>query len=211
MLNKQGLMILACLLLTVSIQAQNLAEIFKSMPEELMPGISEGNKTMLLVDSTETTIPYMLGEIKKVEHGTDYIKIETSGIGNTQIKLLPVTNDSVIVCVIKTVCGGIEADVCDSNISFYTDKWEKLNSDSFISDITAEIFFDSFQKESENYKYALSLPDISPISAVLNKYNSDLLLIFNFKNYLPENHISEITPFLKSDTITLKWENSSFR
>ena len=63
------------------------------------------------------------------------------------------TNDTVIVCVIKTVCGGIEADVCDSNISFYTDKWEKLNSDSFISDITAEIFFDSFQRSHAWYRH----------------------------------------------------------
>jgi hypothetical protein len=211
MINKNSITFFVCLLFTATLQAQNIGDIFKSMPAELLPGISEGNKTMLLVDTAETSVPYMFGEIRKVEHGSDYIKVQTSARGNTQLKLLPVSQDSVIVCVIKTVCGGVGGDVCDSDISFYSNKWEKLDSNVFLYGVSAETFFDSSQKESENYKYALSLPDISPISAEFNKDNSDLLLIFNYKKHLYANQIAGITPFLKSDSITLRWKDSSFR
>ena len=211
MINKNSILLIVSLLLTVSLQAQNIGDLFKSMPADLLPGISEGDKTLLLVDTAKTSIPYMFGKINKVEHGTDFIKIETSDRGSTQLKLLPFSEDSTVLCVVTTVCGGVNADVCDSDISFYSSEWIKLNSDDFLQDISAEIFFDSSKKESENYKYALSLPDISPISAEFNKDNSDLLLIFNYKEHLSVNQIREIAPFLKNDTITLKWENSSFR
>ncbi|MDD4778429.1 MAG: DUF3256 family protein [Fermentimonas sp.] len=211
MIIKNRITLFVCLFFTAALQAQNIGDIFKSMPAELLPGISEDNKTMLLVDTAKTSVPYMFGEIQKVEHGRDYIKIQTSDRGNTQLKLLPVSSDSAIVCVVKTVCGGAGGDVCDSDISFYSNKWEKLNSNTFLFEISAETFFDSSQKESENYKYALSLPDISPISAELNKDNSNLLLIFNYKKHLSANQIEGITPFLKSDSISLKWEDSSYR
>lgn len=211
MIYKKRIVFFFCLLLTVTLQAQNLVDIFKTMPEELLPGVSENNKTILMADTSKTSISYIFGEISKVEHGDDYIKIKTSDRGYTQLKLLPVSQDSVIVCVIKTVCGGLDGDVCNSNLFFYSDKWEKLEKNAFLKDISAEIFFDNSQKESENYKYALSLPDISPISAEFNKDNCDLLLIFNYKRYISANHIAVITPFLKSDSIIMKWENSCFR
>jgi hypothetical protein len=84
-------------------------------------GVSEGNKTMLLVDSGKTTVPYALGEIKKLEQSSDYLKIKTSDAGTTQLKMLPVAKDSSIVCIIKTVC----AEACDSHISFYTTNGKK--------------------------------------------------------------------------------------
>ena len=195
--------------LSVSLLAkgQNIGDLFKSMPSELLPGVSEGNKTMLLVDSGETTVPYALGEIKKLEQSSDYLKIKTSDIGTTQLKLLPVAKDSSIVCIIKTVC----AEACDSHISFYTTEWEKIENNTFLPEISEEIFFDSSKKEMENYKYAVSLHHIYPISAAFSESGSDLMLTFNYKLLLTDNQIAEIKPFLKSDTVALKWENAVFR
>lgn len=188
-------------------EGQNIGDLFKSMPPELLPGVSEGNKTMLLVDSGETTIPYALGEIKKLGQSSDYLKIKTSGAGTTQLRLLPVEKDSSIVCIIKTVC----AEACDSHISFYTTKWEKIENNAFLPEISKEIFFDSSKKEMENYKYAVSLHHIYPISADFSESGSDLTLTFNYKPLLTNDQIAEIKPFLKSDAIVLKWKNGSFR
>ncbi|SFK95719.1 DUF3256 family protein [Proteiniphilum acetatigenes] len=195
--------------LSVSLVAegQNIGDLFKSMPSELLPGVSEGNKTMLLVDSGETTVPYALGEIKKLEQSSDYLKIKTSDAGTTQLKMLPVAKDSSIVCIIKTVC----AEACDSHISFYTTEWKKIENNSFLPELTKEIFFDSSKKEMKNYKYAVSLHHIYPISAEFNESGSDLMLTFNYKALLTDGQIAEIKPFLKSDTVTFKWENAVFR
>jgi len=195
------------LFFSLSGYGQTIGSLFQSMPADILPGVSEDNKTMLLVDTGKTTVPYAFGEISKIRQRSDYLEIRSSDIGTTQLKLLPVSQDSVIVCVIKSVCG----DVCDSNISFYTTDWRKLEKSTFLPAISAEIFFDSSKKETENYKYAVSLPDIYPISAAFGDTGNDLTLTFNYKRRLSDDWIAEIKPFLKGDSVILKWDNHSFK
>ncbi len=201
------LILLFFLSLSTIVEAQQVGDLFKAMPPELLPGVSEGNKTMLLVDSGKTTVPYPLGEIVKEAYGNDYLRLQTSKIGTLQLKLLPVSEDSVVVCLIKTVCG----NVCDSHISFYTSEWKKLDKEAFLPTISAEIFLNSSQKKSENDKYAVSLPDIYPISATFNETGTDLTLTFHYKERLSEEQIQQLEPLLKGDSVVLTWKNGSFR
>ena len=201
------LILLFFLSLSTIVEAQQVGDLFKAMPPELLPGVSEGNKTMLLVDSGKTTVPYPLGEIVKEAYGNDYLRLQTSKIGTLQLKLLPVSEDSVVVCLIKTVCG----NVCDSHISFYTTGWEKIEDSTLLPEVSAEIFFDSSKKEMENYKYALSLHHIYPVSAGCNESNNDLTLTFNYKPLLTDDQIAEVAPFLKSDSVILKWDSGRFK
>ena len=201
------LILLFFLSLSTIVEAQQVGDLFKAMPPELLPGVSEGNKTMLLVDSGKTTVPYPLGEIVKEAYGNDYLRLQTSKIGTLQLKLLPVSEDSVVVCLIKTVCG----NVCDSHISFYTSEWKKLDKEAFLPTISAEIFLNSSQKKSKNDKYAVSLPDIYPISATFNETETDLTLTFHYKERLAEEQIQQLEPLLKGDSLVLTWKNGSFR
>lgn len=201
------LILLFFLSLSTIVEAQQVGDLFKAMPPELLPGVSEGNKTMLLVDSGKTTVPYPLGEIVKEAYGNDYLRLQTSKIGTLQLKLLPVSEDSVVVCLIKTVCG----NVCDSHISFYTSEWKKLGKEAFLPTISAEIFLNSSQKKSKNDKYAVSLPDIYPISATFNETGTDLTLTFHYKERLAEEQIQQLEPLLKGDSLVLTWKNGSFR
>ena len=162
---------------------------------------------MLLVDTGQTSVPYALGEVKKRVHNDDHLLIQTSNVGTIELKLLPVAQDSIIICVIRTVC----AQACDSRIDFYTTGWEKIDDSTLLPPINREIFFDSSQKERENYKYAVSLPGIYPVSAKFSENGTDLLLAFDFKEYLDEQQIAEVQLFLKSDTIVLKWDRVSFK
>ena len=203
--------LLLCLLISFVIHGQSIGDIFKSMPSELLPGVSEGNKTMLIVDSTQTTIPYIFGEIKKVKQSSNYLKITTSEVGNTQLKLLPIAPDSLIVAVIKTVCGGVDVDVCNSTMSFYTTDWAKLDSETLMPLISPELFMDSSKKELDNYKYALSLPDIYPISATFNEDGTDLTLTFHYKDRLTNMQLREFETYLESDSVILKWNGKTFQ
>ncbi len=228
------LLLLCC---TTLVNGQTVGDLFKTMPPELLPGLSEGNRTMLLVDTGQTSVPYPLGEVKKRVHSDDHLLIQTSNVGTIELKLLPIAHppvikgpipersvtpdsemrdttpkdstnqDPVIICVIRTVC----AQACDSRIEFYTTGWEKVDDSMLLPPINGEIFFDSSQKERENYKYAVSLPGIYPVSAKFSDNGTDLLLTFDFKEHLDEQQIAEVLPFLKSDTIVLKWDRLSFK
>lgn len=198
---------LLLLFIATMANGQTVGDLFKTMPAEFIPGLAESNKTMLLVDSGQTIVPYMLGEIKKVRHTRDHLFIQTSEVGTTELKLLPVDSDSVIICVINTVC----AQACDSRIDFYTTEWKKIDDSTLLPSIGGENFFDSSQKERENYKYAVSLPGIYPISATFKEDETGLVLTFNYKDHLTNEQIEEITPFIKSDSILLKWNGTSFK
>ena len=192
------------LLISFSVTGQTIEELFQTMPSQLLPGVSEGDKTMLLVDSTTTTLPYVLGEINKISHRSDYLHIRTSKVGDTQLKLLPLPNDSVIVCLIQTVC----TDICDSNITFHTTQWEQLPAAPYLPRLTEELFFNSSKKNSDNYKYAVSLLDIFPVSARFNENSTDLVLRLHYKERLSDADIKEIQPYLQSDTLLLKWHQT---
>ncbi len=195
------------LLLSMSITGQTIADLFRSMPSELLPGVSEANKTMLLVDSGKTSVPYALGEIGKIAQSNDFVHIRTSDAGDLQLKVLPLSSDSLIISVIQTVCAG----VCDSRIFFFTTNWEELDQELFLPVLSKEIFFNSSKKDSDNYKYAVSLPDIFPISARFGKTGTDLTLELHYRERLTDDQIVEITPFLVGDTLLVKWENGTFR
>lgn len=195
------------LLLTATVTGQTAAELFRSMPSALLPGVSEGNKTMLLLDSSKTSVPYALGEISKIAQGKDFLHIRTSAAADLQLKLLPLSGDSTIVCLVQTVCAG----VCDSRISFYTTGWDKLDQGAYLPEISKENFFISPEKNSVNYKYAVSLPDIYPISARFTKTRTDLTLKLHYKERLSAEQLEEIRPYLECDTLLLKWENGTFK
>lgn len=200
------LLVYIFLLLSVTAYSQSIGNIFKRMPADMLPGFTDANKTMLLVDTGKTVVPYALGEIVKDFQTDDYLKLKTSDVGTIQLKLLPITADSSIVCVIRTVC----ASACDSHITFFTTEWEDLKSNDFLPVISKEIFFDSSQKNSDKYKYAVSLPDISPISAEFVRGQKDLTLKFDVETYLSSEVFEEIKPLLKSESVILKWNNKQF-
>jgi hypothetical protein len=199
--------ILFFLFLTSIAQAQQVGDLFKTMPTTLLPGLSDGNKTMLLVDTGRTTIPYAFGEITKEAYSTDYLKLKTSNSGTLQLKLLPISEDSQVICLIQTVCAGI----CDSRISFYTIGWEKLDRDAFLPPFSEKIFLNSSENDSKNDKYAVSLPDINPISASFDKTGTDLTLTYHYKQRLTGEQIEYLKTILKGDSVVLTWNKGTFR
>ena len=201
------ILITSFILISVVAFPQKIDNFFKTMPNFILPGLSESNKTMLLVDTGKTVIPYPLGEIEKLAYSPSFLKIKTSETGTTQIKLLPLINNTHIICVIKTVC----AKACDSNIRFYSTDWKELDANTLLSNISAESFFDSSKKDSNNYKFALSLPDIYPVSAEFENGSDSLTLKLDLENYLSDEQLAEIRPFIKNETITLNWNNISFK
>ena len=116
---------------------QNIDQVFKTMPDEFLPAFSEADKTMLLVDTSLTVIHYALGNIERLYHNDNYLSLKTSEMGTLQIKLLPLVNKTQIIALIKTVCS---SKVCDSNLRFFSDKWEEIEKSNILPDIQPNLF-----------------------------------------------------------------------
>ena len=185
---------------------QKIDEVFKTMPEEFIPAFSEANKTMLLVDSSLSVIPYPLGEIEKLAYDDSFLSVKTSDVGTLQIKLLPLVNQTQIIVLIKTAC----STFCDSSIRFFSTDWEEIDKSSSLPQIKPLVFFDSNKINTQEFKWALSHIDIFPLHYQLEKGGDNLSVTFDFEEYLSKEDLEKVTPYLKSQTIELSWNKSMF-
>lgn len=198
------LLLFSCI--TLLSYGQKIDEVFKTMPDEFLPAFTEADKTMLLVDSNLSVIPYALGEIEKLAYSETFLSIKTSEVGTMQIKLLPLVNNTQIVAMIKTVC----SKVCDSNIRFFSKEWEEIDKSSILPQITALTFFDSSKADTPEFKWALSHIDMFPIRYQFKNGSNNLAVTFDFKNYLSKQDVQKVSPFLHNETVDLMWNKSTF-
>ena len=198
------LLILTCI--TFLNYGQTIDEVFKTMPSEFLPAFSEADKTMLLVDSSLSVIPYALGELERLDYSDTFLSLKTSEVGTMQIKVLPLVNSTKIIALIKTVC----SSVCDSDIRFFTSEWKEIEKGSILPTITPSDFFDDSQLDSLEFKWAVSKIDIFPLQFQFKNGGSDLQAKFEIANHLSAEDFDKIEPYLVKETIDLAWNKSTF-
>ena len=161
---------------------------------------------MLLVDSSLSVIPYPLGEIERLDYSDTFLSIRTSKVGTMQIKILPLVNNTIIVALINTVC----TKVCDSNVRFFTEKWEEVDKDSLLPTLSPYLFFDKSKLDTSEFKWAVSHIDIYPLHFQFQNGSNDLKVKFDIAGHLSEQDLKKIKPYLKKETIELSWNKSTF-
>ena len=186
---------------------QTMNELFKSMPSEHLPAFSDADKTMLLVDSSLSVIPYALGQIERLKYTDTFLSLKTSEVGTMQIKILPLVNNTQVVALIKTVCS---SNICDSNIRFFTNQWEEIEKSSLLPTIPPSLFFDNSKMDTPEFKWAISRIDIYPLQFEFKDGGNDLQVRFDITNHLSKQDAAKIEPYLKKETIDLSWNKSTF-
>lgn len=195
-----------------SISGQNLNDLISSMPDNIVFGLDAGMKDMLIANPEDTAkLPIergTYGSIKRLAISADYISLQTSDAGITQIKMLPLINDSKIVCVVKTVCGGI----CDSQVQFYTTKWLPINQKDLLPVITKDSFIKTdVDRNSQSFGNAYAALDLTAIKLSMSADNTTLTAKSEIKGYLSEEDYKKIEPYLIDEPIILNWDKISFK
>lgn len=198
------LLLLSCI--TLLSYGQTMDDVFKTMPNDFLPAFSEADKTMLLVDSSLSVIPYALGEIERLAYSDTFLSIKTSEVGTMQIKILPLINNTQIIVLIKTVCSG----VCDSDIRFFTNEWKEIDKKSILPTITPQVFFDQKELNTPEFKWTVSQIDMFPLEFQFKNGSNNLQVKFDIANHLSALDFAKIEPFLVKETIDLLWNKSMF-
>lgn len=209
---KRIALILSLIAITVfSVKAQELESIILSMPSDIVLGLDASQKDRLVAnmkDTAEITVEReIIGSVKRLAVSPDYISLETSEAGTTQIKLLPLINDSKIICVVKTVCG----KACDSRIKFYTTKWLPINQELFPKKDKEWFIKPDADRNSQEFKNAYAGLNMNPIKMSLSPDNTTLEASYDIKNYLPEEDYKKIEPFLIEGPKTFEWDKISYK
>ncbi|NLZ95559.1 MAG: DUF3256 family protein [Bacteroidales bacterium] len=182
-------------------------ELFKSMPSEYLPAFSDADKTMLLVNSSLSVIPYALGEIERLEYSDTFLSLKTSEVGTMQLKILPLVNNTQVIALIKTVCS---SNVCDSDIRFFTNEWEEIKKGSILPAISPSLFFDKSKMETPEFNWAMSRIDIYPLQFQFKDGGNNLQVKFSITKHLSKQDAAKIEPYLVKETIDLSWNKSTF-
>ena len=186
---------------------QTMNELFKKMPSEYLPAFSEADKTMLLVDSSLSVIPYALGEIERLEYTDTFLWLKTSDVGSMQLKILPLVNNTQVIALIKTVCS---SNICDSHIRFFTNEWKEIEKDSLLPPITPNLFFDNEKTDTLGFSLAVSKIDIYPLHFQFKNGSNNLEVKFDITQHLSKDDADKVKPYLANKTVDLVWNKSTF-
>ena len=210
-MNKIFLILAFCFLISLTGKGQTINSVFINMPNNIVYGLTTDMKESLLENPKDTTKfvgTAIYEKIRRKVLNDNFISLQTSDVGLTEIKLLPLINGSKIVCLVQSVCGTI----CDSRISFYTEKWEPIESAGLFPDRAIEWFVkEDVDKTSEKYDHAISSLTMLPMKYTLSPNENSISIEFDPKGFLPIESYNAIEPFLTKSPKVLEWDKSKFK
>lgn len=131
----------AALAVALSSPAQERAlpqmrDVFAQMPDSLLPAVTKNNRLDcidFIENGLEAKVRNAFDDYVALEALTpDYARFRTSAAAVLELKLLPQTDSTQVLCAVTTVeCGeaGSPTRIEDSSIRFYADDWTAATAD----------------------------------------------------------------------------------
>lgn len=188
--------------------AQNhMSECIKQMPQVMMPQVSDQDKAKL-VDTYSVGKPSevdskLTGKIVLEKLTDNYAKIKTSEIGYTEMKLLPLVNNTSVIALVKTVTTPVK----DGNIAFYSPDWKKIETPIIEGEPVANDFYPAdLDKSSVKGKKMSELLSVLYLNYQVKLDNNELVISANLDTD------EEDARLLKDEidhmpAITYKWDS----
>lgn len=196
---------------SLSLSAQDITKVFLEIPSTILFELDAEKKDKLVSNPTDTTtisVDSHLGSIERIAISEDFISLKTSGAGTLQIKLLPLVNDSKIICVVKTVC----SKACDSQVQFYTTAWVPLPIANLFPAKDISWFLKSdIDKSSDDFKNAVAAIDMNPVQLSLSEKDYSITAESDLENHLAGDDFAAVEPFISSEPKILVWDKVSYK
>ena len=187
-------------------KAQKMEDVFVKMPEDMIVQLEEAWRKDLVglykAGKTATLENTMQGKSTLHKLTNDYLFLNTSELNTVELKLLPLVNETYIICMIETVY----APVADSRVSFYTTAWKPLPAGELCAPVTE----DSFLKGDPSELRAFPGSDLFLVKYVLNAENTTMTAEYTTPQYLDSESRDKIKPLLKTESIEYKWNSARF-
>ena len=199
-------LLFACFLLAA--EAQKIEECFVKMPNELIVHLEEAWRKDL-VDLYKAGKPAVLenilfGKSTLQQLTDDYLLLQSTEKSTLELKLLPLVNNTFIICMIETVY----APVADSRVSFYSTEWKPLPADELFTPPTAAWFWlegaDRFVLEY------LSQSELFLVKYSLSADDQRLTATYTTPQFLDEESRQSVSPLLKSVPKIYEWKFGRF-
>lgn len=209
---KQFILTICLSLSALMLKAQDMATLFTSIPDQKIPQLENAWRKDLIDlynSGKEARLKNNMNGFSVLRKLTaDYLLIETTERSQVEMKLLPLINNTHIICMITTVDG----PVADSRVEFFTTEWEPLVAEDMLASLSRKDFLkETNHPEDPDLQYALSRLDMELIHYQLNPDDLTLTATYTTPQYLNKEDREKVEPFLRASSITLRWEKYHFR
>lgn len=205
------LSILLCVF-ALGAQAQDMAPLFVAMPDQYIPQLENAWRKDLIElynSGKEAKLKNNMNGYSSLIHLTDnYMLLQATERSMVEMKLLPLVNNTYVLCVITTVSG----PVADSRVDFYTTDWEPLNAADLYVPVSADWFIkENIDKNEAAFREAASSLDMELVKYTLSPNDLTLTATYTTPLYLSKEDRDKITPYLKESPKVFTWEKFHFK
>lgn len=193
-----------------SLQAQEAKTYFKNMPDSLCPLLTSVNRADC-IDFLESKMKAEVtnrfgGKSEMTELTPDYIRLQMTPQSSWQMKLLATSDSTKLICTVSTAC----APACDSDVHFYTTRWEELPAASFLTLPEMKDFL-AIPDTLQDYeiKDAGEQADMLLMKADLSGKDDALTFTFATTDYMNKEAAEKLKPYLRQPVV-YDWKESKF-
>lgn len=193
-------------------KGQEMDAVFVAMPDQNIPQLENAwRKDLIDLFNTgkEARLKNTMNGFSTLEKLTsDYLLLQVTDRSTIEMKLLPLVNNTKIVCMVKTVDGPVP----DSRIEFYSTEWEPLDASDLFTPVSPDWFIkEDTDRNSNAFMDADSRLDMDLIQYKLSPDNLTLSVTYTTPLYLSREDRKNVTPFIKESPKVYTWEKSHFK
>ncbi len=197
---------------SLGIYAQEMDALFVAMPDQYIPQLENAWRKDLVDlyrSGKQARLQNTMNGYSSLDTLTsDFLRLQVTDRSQVEMKLLPLVNNSQVLCVVTTVSGPVP----DSRINFYTTAWEPLDVADFYKPVEAEWFFnEDSDRESLSFIDATSRLDIDLRKYTLSPENLTLTEEYTTPLYLGKTDRKRVEAYLKKSPKIYTWEKVRFK
>lgn len=206
------LLLFICLLVSLSVQAQTLKELFVTMPDTLTPLLTKVNREDFgdfLASNMKAEVRNRFGKSSEMTELTDdYLYLKMTSVSSLEMKLLPLSDSLKVICVVQTY----QAPVADSKIRFYDVGWKQLDASRFIDLPDDSLFFRKPVNEiqADSLQNLRTHTDVSLQEARLSADDRTITFHYTTLEYLDKKTSAELKTFLVQKPLQYIWAENRF-
>lgn len=194
------------------VEAQDMAGLFAAMPDQNIPQLESAWRKDLIDlynSGKEAKLKNNMNGYSVLNKLTaDYLQLQSTERTMIEMKLLPLVNNTNVLCVVTTVNG----PVADSRVDFYTTEWQPLSATDLYTPVSADWFIkEEVDKNDASFRDAASRLDMELIQYNLSPDDLTLAATYRTPSYLSQEDRNKITPYLKESPKVFIWEKFHFK
>ena len=206
------IIVVLCILSAFAVQAQDMKSLFIALPDSLSPLLTKVNREDFgdfLASNMKAEVRNRFGQTSEMKKLTDdYLFLQASSASTIEMKLLPVTDTTQVICVVRTYM----APAADSDVSFYDTTWKELPANQFLALPEETQFYKATQNsaQADSLKNLRISADMYLLKAELSEKDTTLSFTYTTPDYMDKETARKLNPFLLDKPLTYRWTNGKF-